>query len=76
MILDLTIPGELGGEEVIKNLLVLDPHVQAIVSSGYANNPVMANPAAYGFKGTIAKPYTANDLRNIVANLLQGRHAG
>ena len=76
VILDLTIPGELGGEEVIKNLLVLDPHVQAIVSSGYANNPVMANPAAYGFKGTIAKPYTANDLRNIVANLLQGRHAG
>jgi PAS domain S-box-containing protein len=73
VILDLTIPGELGGEEVIKDLLVLDPNVRAIVSSGYANNPIMAVPAAYGFIGTIEKPYAADALRKIVASLLQGR---
>ena len=70
VILDLTIPGGPGGEEVIKDLLALDPNVRAIVSSGYANNPVMSDPAAYGFKGTISKPYTVNALRKIVARVL------
>jgi PAS domain S-box-containing protein len=70
VILDLTIPGGPGGEEVIKDLLALDPNVRAIVSSGYANNPVMSDPAAYGFKGTISKPYTVNALRKIVASLI------
>ena len=70
VIIDLTIPGEPGGKELIKDLLALDPHVRAIVSSGYAGDPVMANPAAYGFKGTVAKPYTARTLREAVARIL------
>jgi PAS domain S-box-containing protein len=70
VILDLTIPGGPGGKEVIKGLLALDPRVQAIVSSGYAEDPIMADPAAYGFKGTVAKPYTANALREAVARVL------
>ena len=70
VILDLTIPGGPGGAEVIKDLLVLDPDVRAIVSSGYANDPVMANASAYGFKSTVAKPYTAKALRETVARVL------
>jgi signal transduction histidine kinase/CheY-like chemotaxis protein len=70
VIMDLTIPGGPGGKEVIKDLLSLDPHARAIVSSGYADDPVMANPAEYGFKGTVAKPYTAHALREAVARVL------
>ena len=70
VIMDLTIPGGPGGKEVVKSLLALDPKVRALVSSGYADDPVMANPVAYGFKGTAAKPYTANALREAVARLL------
>ena len=70
VIMDLTIPGGPGGQEVIQALIVLDPHVRAIVSSGYAGDPVMANPTAYGFKGTVAKPYTARGLREVVAQVL------
>ena len=64
VILDLTIPGGIGGKEA------LDPDVRAIVSSGYAEDPVMANPAAYGFKGTAAKPYAQSELREVVARVL------
>ena len=43
VILDLTIPGGLGGKEVVKEMLSLDPHLRAIVVSGYSNDPVLAN---------------------------------
>jgi DNA-binding NarL/FixJ family response regulator len=68
--MDLTIPGGPGGKEVIKDLMALDPKVRALVSSGYADDPVMAHPAKYGFHGTIAKPYTAEALRNAVTRTL------
>ena len=68
--MDLTIPGGIGGKEAVKALLALDPRVRAIVSSGYADDPVMANPTKYGFKGTVAKPYTARALRETVARAL------
>lgn len=70
VIMDLTIPGGPGGKDVIKDLLALDPNVRAIVSSGYAEDPVMANPTAYGFKCTVAKPYTSSALRDAVARVL------
>jgi PAS domain S-box-containing protein len=70
VIMDLTIPGGIGGKEALKELLALDPNVRAIVSSGYADDPVMASPATYGFKGTVAKPYTAHALRDVVARAL------
>jgi len=69
--MDLTIPGGVGGKEVIQDLLTIDPHVRAIVSSGYADDPVMANYAEYGFKGAAAKPYTQKELREIVGNVLK-----
>jgi PAS domain S-box-containing protein len=70
VIMDLTVPGGIGGKEAIRELLAIDPQVKAIVSSGYADDPVMANPAAYGFNGTAAKPYTQSQLRDVLARIL------
>ncbi len=61
-IMDLTIPGGLGGKETIRQLKALDPSVVALVSSGYSNDPVMADPEHYGFKGIVVKPYNLSDL--------------
>ena len=69
-IMDLTIPGGPGGKEVIKDLMALDPKVRVLVSSGYADDPVMARPAKYGFHGTLAKPYTAKALHEAVTRTL------
>jgi CheY-like chemotaxis protein len=71
VIMDLTIPGGVGGKEAIRRLLSMDPAARAIVSSGYADDPVMANYAAYGFKGCTAKPYTARELRDILRQVLK-----
>ncbi len=71
VIMDLTIPGGIGGKEAIKDLLAIDPHARVIVSSGYADDPVMANYAAYGFKGIVAKPYTQDRLLDILSTVLE-----
>ena len=55
VILDLTIPGGMGGKETIEKLLEIDPNLKAIASSGYANDTVMANFKRYGFSGVLAK---------------------
>ena len=57
VILDLTIKGGMGGQETIEHLKAMDPNVKAIVSSGYSENPVVANYAEYGFCESVAKPY-------------------
>jgi len=62
VILDLTIPGGMGGKTTMKELLKIDPEVNAIVSSGYSENPVMANFKKHGFKGILKKPYTLEDI--------------
>ncbi len=70
VIMDLTIPGGLGGQETIRHMQAMDPGVTAIVSSGYADTPIMANFADYGFKGAIAKPYTMVNLHATVEQCL------
>lgn len=70
VILDLTIPGGMGGKEVAKDLLVLDPEAKIVVSSGYADDPVMANHRKYGFQGVIAKPYNLRTLSDLVSRVL------
>ncbi|MBN2089081.1 response regulator, partial [candidate division KSB1 bacterium] len=69
VIMDLTIPGGMGGKETIKELLTIDPTVKAIVSSGYFNDPIMANFQNYGFKGFISKPYKMKELQNIIIRI-------
>ena len=72
VILDLTIPGGLGGKETIQYLLDIDPEVKAIVSSGYSNDPVMANFEEYGFRGVVSKPYRISDLSIVLKQVLPG----
>jgi signal transduction histidine kinase/ActR/RegA family two-component response regulator len=71
---DLTIPGGMGGQETIKRLLEIDPDIRAIVSSGYANDPVMSRHEEYGFCGMIAKPYEIDALGRKVAEVLAQPH--
>jgi len=71
VVMDLTIPGGMGGLETLDRLRAVDPGVVAIVSSGYSNNPVMAAASSHGFHGILAKPYVADDLRNAVARALR-----
>ena len=71
VILDLTIPGGLGGKEVIKDMLSLDPCLRAIVVSGYSNDPVLANYQDYGFKGMVAKPFNLVNLSAVLSSVLQ-----
>ncbi len=70
VILDLTVPGGIGGKETIKELLEIDPEVKAIVSSGYSNDPVMANCEQYGFSGVIPKPYEIESLSQILKKVI------
>lgn len=62
VIMDLTIPGGIGGREAIKMFLEFDKDLRAIASSGYSNDPVMVNYTEYGFRGAIAKPYRISEL--------------
>ncbi|MCF8146882.1 MAG: MEDS domain-containing protein [Deltaproteobacteria bacterium] len=70
VILDLTIKGGMGGDQVIKELLKMDPNVGAIVCSGYFNDPVMANFKDYGFKGAMAKPFAMKDVKEALGKVL------
>jgi PAS domain S-box-containing protein len=70
VILDLTIPGSMGGQELLQHLRTLNADVQALVISGYANDPVMAHYQQYGFAGALSKPFNASELLGQVEELL------
>ena len=73
VILDLSIPNGMGGVRTMEKLRGLDPEVFAIVSSGYSDDPVMANPASYGFAAVLPKPYEPADMLRLVRNILATR---
>ena len=78
VIMDLTIPGGMGGKEAMQHLLAINPDVKGIVSSGYANDPVMADFGRYGFSSVVTKPYILQQLSDALAELMQetGRDQG
>ncbi len=75
VILDLTVPGGLGGKETVDLLRQLDPQVRAIVSSGYGDDPILARYADFGFLGVIAKPYKITDLSQVLHTVLNDSSA-
>jgi len=72
VIMDLTVPGGMGGKEAIVKHKEIDPEVKAIVSSGYSQDPVMAHYEDYGFCGVLSKPYRLEELSRVIHDLLEG----
>ena len=70
LILDLTVPGGMGGKAAIDHFLRLDPQVKAIVSSGYSDDPIMAEFSKNGFSGVITKPYRITELSRVLSQVL------
>lgn len=72
VIMDLTIPGGLGGKEAAQEILARDPQACLIVSSGYCHDPIMADYRRYGFHGVLSKPYKVGDLGRVLTAALPG----
>jgi CheY-like chemotaxis protein len=73
VILDLTVPGGMGGKEAATHIGRIDPDAVLIVSSGYSNDPVIANYQQYGFSGAIHKPFDADTLTKALEMLIPGK---
>ena len=71
MIIDLTIPGGIGGKDTIKILRKINPDVKMVVASGYTHDPVMAGANKYGFSSVITKPYKLEELREALMDILK-----
>jgi PAS domain S-box-containing protein len=69
LILDLTVPGGMGGKEALERILTFDPDVKAVISSGYSDNEIMSKYDEYGFKGVIKKPFRMEDIEKILIKL-------
>jgi two-component system, cell cycle sensor histidine kinase and response regulator CckA len=70
VIVDLTIPGDLGGTATLEQIRSIDPRVRAIATSGYSENPVMAEPGRFGFAHTLPKPFTLADIDAVLGDVL------
>lgn len=76
VLMDLTIAGGMGGKETVKRLLGIDPAAKVIVSSGYSNDPVMADYKSFGFCGVLPKPYEIQAVNKILYESLDSQEAG
>jgi CheY-like chemotaxis protein len=72
VIMDLTIPGGMGGKEAMGEILRIDPNAKLIASSGYSNDPVMSDFRQYGFCGIITKPYRIEELGELLSRVTKG----
>lgn len=70
VILDLVVPGGMSGRECAAAILTIDPGAVLIVSSGYSDDPVLAHWREYGFRGMLKKPYTVDEMRRALLNVL------
>jgi signal transduction histidine kinase/CheY-like chemotaxis protein len=70
VLLDLMVAGGMGGQEAIQALLQIDPAVKAVVMSGYAKDPVLREHGRYGFKGALAKPFSLQQLQEILSRVM------
>lgn len=76
VILDLTVAhGGMGGKQALKEIRKLNPSVKAVVSSGYSDEPVMKNPARFGFRAGLPKPYRIEQVRDILLELVEEEEA-
>ena len=71
VIMDLTVPGEMGGKQLMEQLLAYDSKTRGIASSGYSSDPVMSDPQRFGFSGILTKPYTIEDMAETLERVLQ-----
>jgi PAS domain S-box-containing protein len=74
VIMDLTLPGGMGGKEAMQKLIEFDPTVNAIVSSGYAMDATMSHYKDFGFRGVLAKPYESAELGKVVHDVIASSH--
>ena len=72
-VMDLTVPGKMGGKEACARLLGMYPDAKVIVCSGYSSDPVMSDHAAYGFLGMLGKPFHMEELKRVVEQVLHFR---
>ncbi len=70
VILDLTIPGGMGGYRTLQKLQELDPEIKAMVTSGYSSDPIMSNYRHYGFVGRLKKPFKRNDIGRVLTTII------
>jgi PAS domain S-box-containing protein len=72
VIADLTIPGGMGGKEMLEQLREADHGAKVIVSSGYNNDPIMSEYQSHGFSGVISKPYQVEEVSHVLARVIGG----
>lgn len=76
VIMDLTVPGGMGGKEAVKRLAEIDPRVKAIATSGYSNDPIIHEYLNHGFAGVIVKPYNVSELGKVVGQIVKNEESG
>ena len=72
VIIDLVVPGGMGGLETMRELLKVDPEVNAVISTGYSKDPVLEDYLTHGFKGVVRKPYDVNQLNALLRRVTTG----
>jgi CheY-like chemotaxis protein len=70
VVMDLIVPGGMGGKDAVQELLKIDPNVKAVVTSGYSTDPVVANYKEYGFYGALSKPFRIKELSTLMRKIL------